>query len=58
MIVESVCLLVVCISEAPMAVLYNFIALGIVAEFDNVIYEALHNPLKELLEESSELLAV
>ena len=47
---EVVCILVVCISIAPMAIVYNFIALAIIADFDNYIFESYIEVLKCLFE--------
>jgi hypothetical protein len=49
-VVEDICLFVICISVAPMAIVYNFIALGIIAEFDNYIFDSFVDCLGELIE--------
>jgi hypothetical protein len=49
--VELYCLLVICVSVAPMAIVYNFIALGIIADFDNYIFESYIDCFKTLLED-------
>ena len=51
LLTELICITVVCISIAPMEVVYNFIALGIIADFDNYIFESFIEELKCLLEE-------
>ena len=37
---EIVCCFVCAFSEAPVAIVENFIALGIIADFDNYIFES------------------
>jgi hypothetical protein len=37
-VTELLCIFVVTISIAPMAIVYNFIALGILADFDDYIF--------------------
>lgn len=53
LVVEWVCILVCCISLAPMAIVFNFIALALVADFDNLMFEALKFPLALLVHERS-----
>lgn len=36
--VETVCIMVVCTAEAPMGIVYNFLSLSIIGDFDNYIY--------------------
>lgn len=47
---ELVCCLICAMSVAPMAIVYNFIACGIIADFDNYIFESFTDPLKRLWE--------
>jgi hypothetical protein len=47
---EVICICVICVSIAPMAIVYNFIALGIIADFDNYIYESYIDSLKVVME--------
>ena len=49
--VEFICVMVCCISIAPMAIVYNFIALGIIADFDNYVFESYIDSLKVLATE-------
>jgi hypothetical protein len=53
-IVELICILVCCISIAPMAIVYNFISLAIIADFDDYIFESFTDCLKTLIEENDE----
>ena len=46
--VEFICIFVVSTALAPMAIVYNFIALGIIADFDNYIFESYTDGVKEL----------
>jgi hypothetical protein len=54
LVVEIICLLTVCISLAPMAIVYNFIALGIIADFDSYIFESFFCGMKSLIEQDKD----
>jgi hypothetical protein len=39
-------------SFAPLGCVYNFIALAVIADFDNYVFESMaHEPFKKMLEE-------
>lgn len=48
--VEFVCMAIILQSQAPLGIVYNFVSLAIIAEFDNYIYQSLkHEMLKKLM---------
>ena len=48
--VESISILVIVAADTTQDIVFNFIALAIIADFDNFVYAALRgDPLKELL---------
>lgn len=59
--VESISILVIVAADTTQDIVFNFIALAIIADFDNFVYAALRgDPLKELLsgDNRNELLKV
>lgn len=51
---EIVCIFICAFSVAPIAIVENFIALGIIADFDNYIFESFVTPIKEIYELSED----
>lgn len=57
-LVESISIIVICLQEAPMAIVFNFIALSVIADFDDYIYESFADCLKELISYEGEPILV
>lgn len=54
LLVESVSIMVILSSQTTNDVVFNFIALAVISEFDNYVFESLrHQPLKELVNEEN-----
>jgi hypothetical protein len=56
--VECISIIVICLQEAPMAIVFNFIALSVIADFVNYIYESFADCLKELISYDGEPILV
>ena len=50
-LVELVCIVICCTAEAPLGIVYNFISLAVIADFDNFMFEAVDNPITQLCDE-------
>ena len=52
-LIEIANILIICVAFYPIAIVFNFVAVAVITEFDNYVYDALRNePLTKLLEES------
>lgn len=56
--VELICLSVISFQQGPLNIVYNFIALAIISNFDDFIFESFIDILKELIESKKPLLPI
>ena len=52
--VEIISVIVICLQQDPMDIVFNFIALSVITQFDDFIYESFEDCLKELVKHEGE----
>jgi hypothetical protein len=52
--VEVICIVVICLQKDPLDITFNFIALAVIGDFDEMLFEAFEDSLKKIVDKEEE----